>query len=616
MTAADGGQAALLVVSAAALFGAGLRVGACLGARGVALALSGLTLAAAAAVVESLGFGLVGWGGDSLVLAVAAAATWGLVRALTPSMAVGLPQLRAWAGAAAGVVVGWIVFQLRHPFIGGDGLIYHLPIASAWVQNGRPGSVVGVLDGLPVGNYPVTNEVIVAWGLALSRSWVWASIWTPLLFVAMACGGWLALRELDVPVRERALAVAALCVLPLSVFGLGGPTTDIATTAWLCVAAGLACASRRTPGLVLPAIVAAALCLGTKTTPALLIVALAVVARRPLGLAAREHAGWFAGAVGVGVVVGGIWPLRNLIDHGSPLWPLVSTPWGDHVPAALAPLRDSFLTHARQLVGSHYNGYLDIVAGGLVLGAAAVVLPLLRRSRAALSAGAAAGLALLAWGVAPYTGIRSDDFAVGATRYLLPALAACALAAALAARGAGPRLRGAVAVVLAASIGWSCWRTVALGYPYLPSAWLLVGAAPVGALAACGLQGRGRVAWSAAAVACVVGLAVAGNGYVARHALTGLPDGPLLRSAAVPGLLDGSRPIATAPGTVVMLRGDHFAHALSVIGVGETCPQLRALLPSAAVVLESDPPSAVSMRLLGCLGGIAPRLHGYYDVFY
>ncbi len=620
MTAADGGQAALLVGACAALMGAGLRVGGCLGARGVALGLSGFTLAAAAAVLESLGLGLAGWGGDSLALAGAAAATWGIVVALTPATGSRVPRVGVWAGAAAGVVVGWIVFQLRHPFIGGDGLIYHLPIASAWVQNGRPGSLVAVLDGLPVANYPVTNEVIVGWGLALSRSWVWASIWTPLLFVAMAGGGWLALCSLEVPDRERALAVAALCVLPLTVFGLGGPTTDIATTAWLCVAAGLACASRRTPGLVYPAIVAAALCLGTKTTPALLIVALAVVARGPLRAAARSHAGWLSAAVGVGLGVGGVWPLRNLIDHGSPLWPLVSVPGSDAVPPALAPLRDSFLMHARTLVGTHYNGYLDVVAGGLVLGAAAVVLPLVRRSRAALCAGAAAGAALLAWGVAPYTGIRSDDFAVGATRYLLPALAACALAAGLAARGAGPRLRTAVAVALAGSIAWSCWRTVALGYPYVPSAGWLVAVGVLGALAAWG-WGRGpawddRVARVAAAVACVVGLGVAGDGYVARHAATGLPDGPLLRAAAVPGLLGGSRPIATAPGTVVMLRGDHFRHALSVIGAGEPCPALLGLLRAGAVVLESDPPSALTVRLLGCLAGVAPRLRGYYDVFY
>jgi hypothetical protein len=614
MTAADGGQAALLVVAAVALLAAGLRVAACLGARGIELALSGFTLAAAAAAVEALGLGLEGWGGDSLVLGAAAVATWGVVRALTPPAAVRRARVRVWAGAAAGAVAGWIVFQLRHPFIGGDGLIYHLPIASAWVQNGRPGSVVGVLDGLPVANYPVTNEVIVGWGLALSRSWVWASIWTPLLFVAMACGGWVALRELEVPVRERALAVAAVCVLPLSVFGLGGPTTDIATTAWLCVAAGLACASRRTPGLVYPAILAAALCLGTKTTPALLIVALAVVARGPLRAAARQHRGWLAAAAGVGVVVGGIWPLRNLIVHGSPLWPLVSLPGGDPVPAALAPLRDSFLMHARTLVGTHYEGYLDVVAGGLVLGAAAVALPLARRSRAALWAGAAAGAGLLAWGLAPYTGIRSDDFAVGATRYLLPALAACALAAALAARGAGPRLRGAVTVALAASIAWSCWRTVALGYPYVPSAGWLIAFAAAGAPAAWAWARWPRLA-VVAAIACLVGFAVAGNGYVARHAGTGLPDGPLLRSSSGAGLLAGSGPIATAPGTVVMLRGDHFAHALSVIGAGESCPALRGMLRAGAVVLESDPPSALSARLLGCLAGVTPRLRGYYDVF-
>jgi hypothetical protein len=623
---------ALLIVAVLALAAAGLRFAARLATGGLERVLCAFTLAASAAVIEALGLGLVGAGGDEAALTIAAVATWAAVAATVPRPAVpALAELAGWLrraagpaaagfGAAAGVVVGWIVFQLRHPFIGGDGLIYHLPIASAWVQSGHPGSVASVLDGLPVGNYPVTNEVLVAWGLAISRSWVVASIWSPVLLAALAAGAWLALRELDVPGRERTLAVAAVCVLPLAVFGLGGPTTDIAATAWLAVAAGLAAAARREPGLVYPAVLAAALCLGTKTTPALLIVALGVLCGRPLRAAVRAHPGRLAAVVGLGVAIGGVWPLRNLVVHGSPLWPLVAAPWGDPVPAGLLPFEVSFLDHPRRLVGAHYQGYLDVVAGGLVLIAAAVVLPLARRSRRALAAGAAAATALVAWGLAPYTGILSDDFAVGATRYLLPALAACALAAGLAASGAGPRLRRVVAGTLAVSIVWSCWRTAALGFPYVPSAAVLVGSAAAGALAALAVRRRTRpgrrMVAGAAAIACAAGLAVAADGYVGRHALTGLPDGPLLR-AQLPGLVNGSRPISTAPGTVVMLRGDGLEHALSVIGPGETCAGLRDRVRAGPVVLESDPPSPLYTRLTACLAGFAPQVaHGYYDVYY
>jgi hypothetical protein len=636
MTPASVADHLLLVLAAMALGGAGLRLASGLGAAGPERVLAALSFAAAAAVVEALVLGVAGLGGDGVVLTVAALVTWAAVRGFgpppgTPAAARGpWEELAAWlrgahpaavlaAGGGAGVVVGWIAFQLRHPFIGGDGLIYHLPIASAWVASGHPGSVVGVLDGLAVGSYPVTNEVVVAWGLAISHSWVVASIWSPVLFAALAGGGWLALAELGVAVRERALAVAAVSVLPLVVFGLGGPTTDLAATAWLAVTAGLATASRRVPGLVYPAVLAAALCLGTKTTPALLILALAVICARPLRAVAAAHPGRLVAMLGLGLVVGGVWPVRNLVVHGSPLWPLVAAPWGDPVPGALVPLEVSFLEHPRRLVGTHYQGYLDVVAGGLVLMAGGLVLPLARRSRAALAAGAAAGAALLAWGLAPYTGILADDFAVGATRYLLPALTACALAVALAARGAGPGLRRLAAGALAVSIGWSCWRTAALGFPYVPSAELVAASAAAGALAARGLR-RGvavdrRLVVAAAALGCALGLAVAAEGYVARHAATGLPDGPLLR-ARVPDLVDGSRPIASAPGTVVMLRGDRLERGLSLIGAGETCPAVRRRALAGPVVLESDPPSALYARLTACLRGFAPaRALGAYDVY-
>ena len=324
--------------------------------------------------------------------------------------------------------------------------------------------------------------------------------------------------------------------------------------------------------------------------------------------------------MGLGVAIGGIWPLRNLLLHGSPLWPLVAAPWGDPVPAGLVPFEASFLEHPRQLVGAHYEGYLDVVAGGLALIAGAVMLALARRSKAALVSGAAAAGALLAWGLAPYTGIRADDFAVGATRYLLPALAACAVAIAVSSREAVPRLRWVVRGVLAASIVWSTWRTVALGFPYVPS----VGVVVAGAAGGVGVAWAARrpvkldrrLVVGAVGLACAVGLALAADGYVERHAETGLPDGMLLR-AGVPGLVNGSRAIASAPGTVVMLRGDELEHRLSLIAADETCVGLRVRLSEGPIVLESEPPSPIYTRLSACLAGVAPRrAHGYYDVYY
>ncbi|HEU0317633.1 MAG TPA: hypothetical protein VFR49_09915, partial [Solirubrobacteraceae bacterium] len=485
---------ALLVAAVCALAAAGMRLASAAAPDGLERALASFAFAAAGAVLEALGLGLVGLGGDTTALTVAALATYAAARALLPRPAVSpAAELLAWVrgaapgavagvGAAAGIVAAWIAWQVRHPLIGPDALTYHLPIASAWVQNGRPGSVVQVLDGLPFGNYPLTNETIVAWALAISRSWVVASIWSPVLFTAVAAGGWVALRELGVGPTVRAAAVVAVGVPPLMVGQLGAPYTDIAALAWLCVAAALATAARRRPGLIYPAVLAAALCVGTKTTPAVLIVVLAVVARRPVR-AARAHL--LLPTLGVAVVVGGVWSVRNLIDHGSPLWPLVSAPWGDPVPAAFRALGASFLADPRHLIGAYWREYLAVLGGAAVLIGSGLAVPLVRRSRAALAAAAAAALALLAWGVAPYTGLETYG-AVGAianTRYLLPAIAACALAVAVCSRGAGPVTRFLVLGSLGASIAYSVVKTAAFG-PLRPSLGTLVVAAAAGAVVA------------------------------------------------------------------------------------------------------------------------------------
>ncbi len=620
----------LFVAGVAALAAAGLRLASLLAPDGLERALAAATVAAAVAGFEAIALGLAGAGGDQAALTAAALATYAAARAALPRPALApATELAAWlrsapagavagVGAAAGVVAAWIAWQLRHPLIGPDALTYHLPIASAWVQNGRPGSVVTVLSGLPFGNYPLTNELLVAWGLAVSRSWVVVSIWSPLLLVGVAVGGWVALRELGVGAGVRALAVIAVCVPPLSVGQLGAPYTDVAALAWLSVAAGLATAARRRPGLIYPAVLAAALCVGTKTTPAILVLVLAVVARRPLR-AARGR--WLAPTLVVAVVVGGIWSVRDLLEHGSPLWPLVGAPWGDPVPAAFRALGASFLDDPRHLVGAYWRDYLAVLGGGVVLMGSGLALPLLRRSAAALAAAGAAGAALLAWGVAPYTGLETFG-AVGAianTRYLLPAIAACAVAAALSARGAGPRLRLAVVATLAASVAYSVVRTAAFG-PLRPALTTLVVAAAGGAVAAAALRRapvavERHVAAGAVGLACWIGLAAGAHHYVERYLAADHPADRALYTQ--PALTRGSGPIASFPGVHVLLRGDRLERPLALIGAGETCAAVRARLRRGPVVLASQPAGdTLARRLAACLPRTAAvAIGGYEDVW-
>ncbi|MEA2301437.1 MAG: hypothetical protein QOE44_1972 [Solirubrobacteraceae bacterium] len=607
----------LLAAGVASLGGAGLRLASTLAPGGLERVLAGFTFGAAAAGLEALVLGLAGLGGDAAALTLAGLGTYAVARTLVPGpelpvgaelarwLRTSAPPVVAGVGAGAAIVVAWAAWQVRHPLIGPDALTYHLPIATAWVQNGRPGSLVSVLDGFPFGSYPLTNELLVAWALGISRGWVAVSIWSPVLFVGVVLGGWVALRELGVDPFERVLAVIAVCVPPLMVGQLGAPYTDIAALAWLAIAGGLACAARRQPGLVYPAVVAAALCVGTKTTPAVLVLALGVMARRPLR--AGRPAG-LACALGVGVAVGGIWAVRDLIDHGSPLWPLAAAPWGDPVPAAFRALQARFLDHPRHLLGAYWRDYLAVLGGGAVLLGSGIALPLVRRSRAALGSAGAAALALLAWGVAPYTGL--DTFgaagAIANTRYLLPAMAACAVATAVSAVGAGPGLRWIVRGALVGSIAYSVVKTAAFG-PLRPSLGTLVAAAGAGVVAAgvCRVRPLGvdrRVVAGLFGAAGVVGLAFGAHGYVGRYlAADNPPDRALY---ALPAVSRGTVSIASFPGVFVLLRGDRLEHPVGLIGPREGCGAIRARLGRGPVAVARQPESAGRRRVVRCLKGV------------
>jgi hypothetical protein len=268
-----------LVLAVAALGAAGLRAASAWVPRGLERLLAALVLAAATAAAEGLGLGLAGAGGDSVALVAAAVATWVAAARLAPPPAVApLTELRGWwgglgrpraalCGAVAGVWAAWAAWLLANPALGHDMILYHLPEAIGWVHNGRPGSLVAVVEPLPVANYPVTHEVLLAWGMAIARSFVWVTLVTAAIPAIAAAAAWSGLRTLGVDRATAGLGAAALVATPAVVASQsGGASVDPAALAWLTACAALAAAAAARPGALVPAVVAAGLAVGTKTT--------------------------------------------------------------------------------------------------------------------------------------------------------------------------------------------------------------------------------------------------------------------------------------------------------------------------------------------------------------
>jgi hypothetical protein len=473
--------------------------------------------------------------------------------------------------------------------------------------------LVDVFPGLPVANYPVTSEVWVGWAVGISRSWVTASVVNVGLAVLAAAGAALGLRAAGASRLAAGLGAGALVALPLLTFQLGGPDTDLATLAWVVVAAGLAAAAARdgNPGLLAVALVAGGLAVGAKTTAALPTAAALLAAAWALRDRLRPALGALAAGAVAAVLVGGLWPLRNLVLHGSPLWPFARGPFGDPLPAALTAVHGSFLSRPGALLDGRVDDYVKTLSGGLLLLAGGLVAPLLRRSRLAVGAGAVTALAVLAWMAAPFTGIDADKFAVGALRYLLPALAAATAALCLAGIGARRGLQRAVVGVLIAALAWSALRTLDLGFPFVPSLGVVVAFVVLGA-AGGALAGRLRLgrpaAWLAPALAVVAGgvLAVGADGYVVRHAEGArLDGGVLLALSAQPGYADGDAPVAIGPAVVPLVAGDGLRHRVVRLGTDAPCATVSRQARLGWVALQTTPRAAYE-RLSGCLAGARP----------
>ena len=519
------------------------------------------------------------------------------------------------SASALGAAGGFAVWGLWRPLLGYDGATYHLSAVVRWVQTGSTGSVQDLIVGLPAGNYPLTNEAGLAWAVGISQSFAPVAAWAAAFALLFGASAWLGLRGAGVSRPIRVLTIAAVCLAPVVLRGIVQAETDFPAVAWIAAAAALASAARRRPPLIGSAILAAALGVGTKTTVAPVAAAVLLLGLLPLRRELRSLLKPIALGVAAGAVVGGWWYLRNLADHGSPLWPLVSAPWGDPVPPLIRDVGHSLLERPaatfRAGVGDLYR---DSVAGGLVLIAAALAAPLWSRSRATLAGAAITLVALLAWASAPFTGAPDSHALRGVVfstlRYALPVLPVAAATLALASR-AGRRAAVAAAVVAVTAIGWSAERYAA--DPYLPGEAVLVlcvagGAALAGALvyALRGVPGRALLA--PAAVAAVAALTLGARGYLGRHASAREIDAPLIAWLSDRAdWAEGRVPVAAVPTLLATLAGDQLEHRIRLIGADAPCERIRAEMRNGYILTAPAPRLSFPPTTFGrCLAATAP----------
>jgi hypothetical protein len=616
--------AVLLVAATAALGAAAVRIASLAAPAGLERVVAAAPIAVALAVSEALALGSVGLGGSGLGLALAALLTWAAARVWLQAPAMPLigdlvERVRSASGgerAAASALVGlwaaWVAWALRYPYLGLDGSTYHLGAVADWVIRGDTGHSLALYALIPVGSYPLTGETALAWAVGLAHSFAPVALWSASVGALLVAAGWLGLRALDVPRAIAALALAALCLVPVVLRGLVQTETDLPAVAWLVTAGALVACARMRPALLAPALVAAALAIGTKTTTlplAALVVALGLIGaarRREL----RPLAKPLALAAGFGLVAGGSWYLRNLIAHGSPLWPFVAAPWGDDVPALLSRVNYSLLGRPRATLEGQWPIYRVALSGGLVLVGGGLLAPLWARRREVLAAAAATLVALLAWAAAPFTGAGAAPFLqVNTLRYAIPAMAAGALSLALSGRSG--RARWWVGLVLVAAIGWSL--KAYLDDAYLPAEGGLLLAAGAVFVAATALPKRRLkpiVAIPALAALIAAVLTLGGRHYAERNAEAGDFNSGVVRFFTTQAAWrDGSAPIAFSPTLIGPLAGNGLKHPLELVGPAETCAQVKARAQDGWVVVRG-----VDRKLFGtlaaerCLSG-APTLY-------
>ena len=527
--------------------------------------------------------------------------------------------MRVALGAAAGALALWTAWILRRPDFGFDGAHYHLPEVLTWVQNGHPGSVEDVFPGFPVGAYPLTDEVLVAWAVAITRSQATALVWTPALIALTAAAGWLALRTLDVRRLPAGLALAALCVVPVVSYQVNAVTTDVPSLAWTVVTGALAVAAvrGRAPGLVVPMLVAAGLAAGTKTTALPVVLVTSLVAVWPIRPSLRRLALPLAGAAAAAAVLGGVWYFRNLVSHGSPLWPFASLPGSDPVPQYIQDFGTRFIERplgTTRVFGrawaTHYFG------GGLIVAGAALASPLVARTRAVRLGALATAACVVLWAIAPVTGVPGDR-GIRSTlfvalnlspRYFLPGLAVATGTLCLATRDASPAWRRALTALLGFAAVVNLAETFRLPAVDTPRPLHVAVGVALGAGAAWLARGRSGSAIRpallvTALLALAASLSLASHGLVDRYA-HGRDDGGVIRYVEAHG---GDRALHMTPTVLSVLWGERLERRVAAIPHGSSCAEVRQFAHDGLVIVKTYKqlePILSTNEVEPCVGGL------------
>jgi hypothetical protein len=312
-------------------------------------------------------------------------------------------------------------------------------------------------------------------------------------------------------------------------------------------------------------------------------------------------------------VVGGIWYLRNLLQHGSPLWPFAIGPWGDPAPRFLGLVDATFAQDPLGTLDGRLGSYIDRLGGSWLLlagGTVALVLGALAPGRVQpvrrplLVAGVLTLVGCLIWTTAWGTGVSTspllswpDGFAFSSLRYLLPAIGAGGVAVALVARAGGLLARGAAGLLITAVV-WNLVKDAQLGSPWTPPLWVLV----VGAIAGISVLALGAAAVArrtprvpaiaAAGVAVVAGalLAPVSSGFVERS--TTVPDSTAYARELVawilkqPGYAGGDGSIGFASrGVLAQFAGDRFDHPLVLVPQHASCAEIEDMARRMPVVI-------------------------------
>ena len=628
----------LLVWAVSLLALAALRLVSTFSPHGLERGLAASVCVAALAVAENLVLGRLDLGADRVALSVSALITWLLSRPVlpAPSVRVGVELLDTWrglderartiAGAAGGLAIAWAGVSLIHPTLDQDSAYYHLPTVVNWISDGSPGSIDVVSAAFPTGNYPITNEVLLSWIGGISHNIGFLLLWPVTCAGLLAGSMWLALRTLSCPRWASAAGIAALLLIPIIARTVSSLDTDLASITWLAVCIALcvrAGTGRGSPELLAVATVAFALAVGTKTSVA--PVGLAALVTAFIASPARPRALTVAVSLVVSVGVGGVWYLRNWLEHGSPLWPFIKTPGGDPLPPAIEGFGVRFIDNPLGTLDGRVSEYLSDLGAAPLMVLSAVALALLSRDRRLGLAGLAVAASAFVWAAAPVTGAPPGDasfFTTTGDRYLMGTLllAAGVLALASARRGAAARVAG---VTLIAVVAWGAIDLL-IGGDESPTGWIIIAGGVAGGVITAAVQRFGNLAgerWPAAGIAIAsVTLLVTTAAYPAQFpsrfrsagaiskplqpTLPGIPE-LLTFFNGVPGFEDGDETLRFVGAPIIgPLTGGSLRHDVELADATDPCFGVTDAEPGWIVIASATANVAPEAE---CLRGIEPE---------